>query len=323
MIVLGLESTAHTFGVGITDGKKELANQMVMYKPKGGIHPREASQFMAKNAHQVLKKALGDSGLGITDIDGIAVANGPGLGPCLRVGVSLASFLASYLNIPLVGVNHCIAHIEVGKHDLGFKDPLITYVSGANTQIIGLAGGRYRIYGETLDIGLGNAIDVLGRELGLEFPAGPKIEQLAKDGKEFIELPYTIKGMDLSFSGLLTASKKMVGKSSPEDLAFSFQETIFSMLVEVSERALAHTNKKEVLLVGGVAQNSRLNEMFKKMTKPHSAKFGSPIPSHNRDNGFMIALTGWKMIKSGITTPIKKIGIRQDWRTNSVDISWK
>ncbi len=322
MIVLGIESTAHTFGVGITDGKRELANEKVIYKTMGGIHPREASQFMSKNAHQVLKSALDKADLSLNDIDGIAFAQGPGLGPCLRVGGTLAIFLAEQYGKPIVGVNHCIAHIEVGKWDLGFKDPLVVYVSGANTQILGLAGGRYRIFGETLDIGLGNAIDVLGRAMGLEFPAGPKLEILAKNGKKLIELPYTVKGMDLAFSGLLTASKKLVGKVKNEDLAYSFQETIFAMLVEVSERALAHTKKKEVMLVGGVAQNTRLREMFENMVKPHDAKFGSPKPAYNGDNGFMIALTGWKMFESGIKHDPKNLAVKQDWRTDDVEISW-
>ncbi len=322
MIVLGIESTAHTFGVGITDGKKELANEKVTYKTTGGIHPREASQFMGKNAHVVLENALESAGLNIKDIDGIAFARGPGLGPCLRVGGTMALFLAKHYNKPIVGVNHCVAHIEVGKWELGYKDPLVVYVSGANTQILGLAGGRYRIFGETLDIGLGNAIDVLGRSLGLEFPAGPKIESLARNGKRLVELPYTVKGMDLTFSGLLTAAKKLVGKETPENIAFSFQETIFAMLVEVSERALAHTKKREVLLVGGVAQNKRLREMFEKMVKPHNAKFGSPKPEYNGDNGFMIALTGWKMLNSGIAHDKGKLNVLQDWRTNQIEIRW-
>ncbi len=323
MIVLGIESTAHTFGIGITDGKRELANEKVMYKTSGGIHPREASQFMASNAHRILERALMKAELSMDDIDGIAFAQGPGLGPCLRVGGTLAVFLADHYEKPIVGVNHCIAHIEVGKWDLGFKDPLVVYVSGANTQILGLAGGKYRIFGETLDIGLGNAIDVLGREMGLEFPAGPKIEKLAKRGKKLLDLPYTVKGMDLSFSGILTAGKKLVGKEKPEDIAFSFQETIFSMLVEVSERALAHTKKKEVMLVGGVAQNSRLRGMFEKMVKPHDAKFGSPKPEYNGDNGFMIALTGWKMLNSGITHNISELRVKQDWRTDDVEVLWE
>ena len=320
MIVLGIESTAHTFGVGITDGKKELANERGMYRTSGGIHPREASQFMAKNAHLVLERSLAASGLSIEDIDGIAFARGPGLGPCLRVGGALALFLGDQYKKPVIGVNHCIAHIEVGKWELGFKDPLIVYVSGANTQILGLAGKRYRIFGETLDIGLGNAIDVFGRALGLEFPAGPKIEEMARGGNKLIDLPYTVKGMDLAFSGLVTATKKLLGKSKNEDLAYSFQETIFSMLVEVSERALAHTKKREVLLVGGVAQNKRLKEMFNEMTKPHGARFGSPNPDYNGDNGFMIALTGWKMMKSGIKQT--DLEIKQDWRTDDVEINW-
>ncbi len=322
MIVLGIESTAHTFGVGITDGKRKLANKRVMYKTKGGIHPREASQFMATNADQVVKSALEEAGLGIDDIDGIAFARGPGLGPCLRVGGTLATFLAKQYEKPIVGVNHCIAHIEVGKWDLGFKDPLVIYVSGANTQILGLAGRRYRIFGETLDIGLGNAIDVLGREMGLEFPAGPKIEQMAREGRNYIELPYTIKGMDLTFSGVLTAAKRLVGKVNKNDLAYSFQETVFAMLVEVSERALAHTKKKELMLVGGVAQNKRLCEMLSDMVKPHQARFGVPKAEYNGDNGFMIALTGWKMFNAGIRHDINDLHVLQDWRTDDVEIAW-
>ena len=322
MIVLGIESTAHTFGVGITDGKNELANEKATYRTTGGIHPREASQFMSEKAHLVLKTALEKSGLSMKDIDGIAFARGPGLGPCLRVGGTMALFLAKHYDKPIVGVNHCVAHIEVGKWELGYKDPLVVYVSGANTQILGLAGGRYRIFGETLDIGLGNAIDVLGRALGLEFPAGPKLESLAREGKKLIELPYTVKGMDLTFSGLLTAAKKLVGKENTKDIAFSFQETIFAMLVEVSERALAHTKKKEVLLVGGVAQNKRLREMFEEMVRPHNAKFGSPKPAYNGDNGFMIALTGWKMLNAGIRHDKKELNVLQDWRTDQVEIKW-
>ncbi|MCD6414028.1 MAG: tRNA (adenosine(37)-N6)-threonylcarbamoyltransferase complex transferase subunit TsaD, partial [Candidatus Diapherotrites archaeon] len=250
MLCLGIESTAHTFGLGLTDGKKELLNRKVMYTSKGGIHPRDASQFLTEKAPSLFR------GIDLDAVDIIAFSQGPGLGPCLRVGSAIAKSLSLYYGKPLIGVNHCIAHIEVGKWDTGCKDPLVVYVSGANTQVIGLKGGRYRVYGETLDTGLGNAIDVFGRTLGLDFPAGPKLEKLAKNGKELIELPYTVKGMDLAFSGLVTAAQKkakQLPKSRLSDLSFSFQETIFAMLVEVSERALAHTEKKEVMLVGGVA----------------------------------------------------------------------
>ncbi|MCD6522924.1 MAG: bifunctional N(6)-L-threonylcarbamoyladenine synthase/serine/threonine protein kinase [Candidatus Diapherotrites archaeon] len=320
MICLGIESTAHTFGVGITDGRKCLANRKLMYRAKGGIHPREAAQYMTDNAHLVLKEAIEEADISMDDIGLFAFAQGPGLGPCLRVGAAIARVLSLRYKKPIVGVNHCIAHVEVGKWDGKLKDPLVVYVSGANTQILGLAKKRYRIYGETLDIGLGNAIDVFAREFGVPMPGGPWLEKTAKKGKRYIELPYTVKGMDLAFSGLLTAAKKLARKKNRYDLCYSFQETLFGMLVEVSERALAHTKKREVLLVGGVAQNKRLNNMFNEMCRFHNAKFFVSKPEYNADNGFMIALTGLKMFKAGVRQ--KDLHINQKWRTDEVEVIW-
>lgn len=317
MICLGIESTAHTFGVGIFDGRAR-ANEKAVYRTKGGIHPREASQFMCSHAAEVMQNALDKADVRLEDIDLFAFAQGPGLGPCLRVGAAIAQTLSEYYDKPLVGVNHCVAHIEVGKW-MGVKDPLVVYVSGANTQIIGLNGGKYRVYGETLDIGLGNAFDVFGRSLGLEFPAGPKIEELAAKGKKFHELPYTVKGMDLAFSGLVTAATKK--KIQKNDLCYSFQETAFGMLVEVSERALAHTKKKELMLVGGVAQNKRLCEMLSQMAKEHKAKFIVPENQYNADNALMIALTGLKMRQACVRQ--KDFSTDQRWRTDEVDVKWE
>ena len=128
-------------------------------------------------------------------------------------------------------------------------DPIVLYASGANTQVIGYLNGRYRIFGETLDIGLGNALDKFARSRDLPHPGGPAIEEMARKGS-YIELPYTVKGMDLAFSGLVSAAKEI--RAPIEDVCFSLQETAFAMCVEVSERALAHAEKEEILLVGGV-----------------------------------------------------------------------
>lgn len=283
----------------------------------GGIHPREASQFMSAHVGEVIQGALDKANLSFSDIDLFAFSQGPGLGPCLRVGAAVARTLSEYYGKPLVGVNHCVAHIDAGKLG-GVEDPLVVYVSGANTQILGLNGGRYRIYGETLDIGVGNALDVFGRSLGLEFPAGPKVEQLALKGKNYHELPYSVKGVDLAFTGLVTAATKL--KLPKNDLCYSFQETVFGMLVEVSERALAHTKKKELMLVGGVAQNKRLCQMLSAMAKEHGAKFVTPKNEYNADNGLMIALTGWKMHKAGVKQ--KDFKTNQRWRTDEVAICW-
>ena len=136
-VCIGIESTAHTLGVGIFKGKRMLANEKDMYRPKkGGIHPRVAADHHAEVFGSVLKAAFEKSRLAWADVDFIAYARGPGLGPCLKVGMAGASAIASKLRIPLVPVNHCAAHVEIGAHYCKMKDPLMLYVSGGNTQIV-------------------------------------------------------------------------------------------------------------------------------------------------------------------------------------------
>jgi len=276
ILCLGIESTAHEFSLGIvsSDGKI-LANVGRTYVPeKGGIHPRESAQFFTAVAGEVLDGVLKKSKVKSSDIDAIAFSQGPGLGPCLRTGATVARALATYLGVPLVGVNHCVAHIEIGKLLTGVKDPLTLYVSGGNTIVAAYEAGRYRVFGETLDIAVGNCLDVFAREAGLSHPGGPAIEKLAAKGKNFIQLPYVVKGMDLSFSGLLTAATRKFNEGCKiEDVCFSLQEVAFSMLAEVTERALAHTEKPEVLLTGGVAANKRLESMINSIAEEHEARF--------------------------------------------------
>ncbi len=323
MIVLGIESTAHTFGVGVVDEEgRILADQRIQYRPKeGGIRPRESAQMMSEKGAEVIAAALEEAGITIEDVEGIAFAIGPGLGPCLRTGAIAARFLARRFNKPLIGVNHCIAHIEIGKLVENIRDPLVVYLSGANTQIIALSNGRYRIFGETLDIGLGNLLDSWGRAVGIPFPAGPKIEELARHGKKFIDLPYTVKGSDLAFSGLYTAAVRAVEKYPVEDVAYSLQEVAFSMVAEVAERALAHTEKKEVLLVGGVAANRRLQEIIQTMAEDHGASFHVVPLRYAADNGVMIAWTGLLMLRAGMQTPIDE-PVNPKFRTDQVEVRW-
>ncbi len=325
MICLGIESSAYVFGVGIINEKGEiLANEKFFFKPEPGkgMIPREAAEAHAKNSVNVLKNALKKTSLNLKDIDIIAFTQGMGIPNNLRVGAALARFLAQKFNKPLIGVNHAIAHIEIGKLTTGAKDPIIVFLSGGNTQIIAFAEGRYRIFGETQDIAIGNAIDMFARELGFEMPGGPKIDELAKKGK-YIELPYVVKGMDVSFSGILTeAIRKLKKGYKPEDIAYSFEETCFAMLVEVAERALAHTGKNEVLLVGGVAACERLREMFRIMCKERNAKMYVVKKEFSGDNGVMIAWTGLLAYKSGKLTKLKESGIRRNWRIDEVEISW-
>ena len=330
-IILGIESTAHTFGIGIVKDGKILANVRDMYTTEqGGIIPSESAKHHERVFEELYKKAIETSKIKEEDIDAIAFSQGPGLAPCLLVGLRKAKELSLRLNKPIVGVNHCVAHLEVGKIT-GAKDPVMLYTSGANTQIIAYASGKYRVFGETLDIGVGNFIDNFARYSGIGFPGGPAIEKLAKEGKNYIELPYKVKGMDITLSGILTNLKQKVesGKYSKEDLAYSLQETVFAMLVETAERALAHTGKKELLLGGGVACNSRLQEMCKIMCeeREEKVKFFCPERSLLVDNGAMIAFLGEVMFKakSNIFTKenIKDLDINASERTDDIEVNWK
>jgi len=324
MICLGIESTAHNIGVGIVNDQGQiLANVVKKYSsPKGGIHPREAAIFMMENFPKVLKEALDRSGLTIDQIDLIAFSKAPGLGPCLRVGATFARYLALKYDKPLVGVNHCIAHIEIGRLSCGIKDPVTLYVSGGNTQVISYAQGRYRVFGETLDIGIGNLLDHIAIDLGLGFPGGPKIEQLALKGKRLIDLPYPVKGQDIQFSGVLTKVRKIKDQYSPEDIAFSVQEHVFAALVEITERCLSLLEKDEVLLVGGVARNKRLRQMLETMTKDRGARFYVPEFDLCDDNGAMIAWTGVLKYKYSGPDKLEDTIPKQKERTDEVEIPW-
>ncbi|MFW6040412.1 MAG: bifunctional N(6)-L-threonylcarbamoyladenine synthase/serine/threonine protein kinase [Thermoplasmatota archaeon] len=323
MITLGIEGTAHTIGVGIVNNKGDiLANESESYHPeKGGIHPREAANHHSNKIAPLISRAINVGEIDKEDIDVIAFSQGPGLGPCLRTAATAARSLSLDLDVPLVGVNHCIAHIEIGRLRTLAEDPVLLYVSGGNTQIIAFSLGRYRVFGETLDIGLGNMLDKFGREKGMTFPAGPEIEKRAKKGNRLIELPYSVKGMDLSFSGIMTAALNM--DEDIDDICYSIQETTFAMLTEVTERALAHTRKEEVLLGGGVTRNLRLREMIDIMVKERGASSYAPEGEYCVDNGAMIAWTGWVMYNAGYEITIENSGIKQNFRTDEVEVIWR
>jgi len=290
--ILGIESTAHTLGVGIiTSEGKTLANEKDTLTTKSGegFLPRDAAEHHYAIISELVNRAFDKANITINDIDLIGFSQSPGLGQCLEAGATFARYLSLKYNKPLMGVNHCVAHLEIGKLHTGLKDPLFIFVSGANTQIIAYKNKHYRIYGETLDMGLGNAIDQLGRELGIGFPAGPVLDKMYFEKKKYIELPYTVKGMDLAFSGILTAAKQMVGKERKEDLAYSFLHNSYAMLLEVVERALSYSGKSEVCLVGGVAASKALNSMITVMAEDRGVKY-KPCPlEYCGDNGLMIA----------------------------------
>ena len=325
MICLGIESTAHTFSCAVIEKKQKtgkiLSDVRKIYKPPEGegIHPREASRHHIENSSSVLKQSLDEAKIKINDLDMIAYAGGPGLGPCLRVGAVVARSLSSYYDIPIYPVNHAIGHIELGKLLTGAKNPLVLLVSGGHTMILAFSSGRWRVFGETLDITLGQLLDQFGRSLGFASPCGKKIEDLANKSTNYIDLPYVVKGNDVSFSGLLSAAKQSTSKGI-EDACYSLQETAFAMIAEATERALAFTRKNEIMIVGGVAANKRLSSMLKDVCKRQKAKFFVVPLNYAGDCGSQIAWTGIRESSVSSGAKIKDTFVKQSWRLDSVDV---
>lgn len=279
---IGFEGSANKIGVGVVRDGEIIANVRQTYiTPPGegkfnrwillrinnlehrcrlflGFLPRETAQHHRQVILQILKEAMTVSGLTPAEIDVVCFTKGPGMAPPLLTVAIVARTIAQLWNKPLLGVNHCIGHIEMGRLITNANNPTVLYVSGGNTQVIAYSLKRYRIFGETIDIAIGNCLDRFARIIKLSNDPSPgyNIEQLAMKGKRFLPLPYAVKGMDVSFSGLLSHIEKFVkvqnsksndeDKYSDEDLCFSLQETMFAMLVEITERAMAHCGSQEV-----------------------------------------------------------------------------
>jgi N6-L-threonylcarbamoyladenine synthase len=325
--VLGVESTAHTFSSSVvTSGGRILSNVKSVYAAKegGGIHPFEAALHHFESASRVLGDSVSEAGVELGDLGAVCYSMGPGLGPCLRVGAVASRTLASSLGVPLVPVNHAVGHIELGCLLCEADDPVVLLVSGGHTMVIAHSGLRWRVLGETLDLTLGQLLDQFGRHSGLASPCGRTIEEAAARSSNYLKLPYSVKGNDVSFSGLLTAAKNLKdGGVSFDDVCFSIQETAFAMVVEVTERALAFTGKREVMIVGGVAANRRLSEMMTRMVARHSAKFKVMPLEYSGDCGAQIAWTGHLCSKSGISVPVAEAAVKQSWRLDTVDTPWR
>jgi len=328
MLCLGVESSAHTFGCSVVDSVGNVLSDArdVFKAAEGkGIHPRDASRHHIEVSSKILKQSLSCAGVSIKDIDIVGYAAGPGLGPCLRVGAVLARTVASFYKKPIVPVNHAIGHIELGTMLTGALDPLVLLVSGGHTMILAFSYGRWRVFGETLDITVGQLLDQFGRRLSFASPCGGRIEQLARQSSgNYVFLPYIVKGNDVSFSGLLTAAIKLVSELHHDDVCYSLQETAFAMLAEVVERALSFTSKKEMMIVGGVAANKRLGEMLESACNRQGAKlFACPIKFAG-DNGAQIAWTAlqeYRATKKRVN--IEEAFIEQSWRLDRVDVNWR
>ena len=321
--VLGLEGTAWAASAAVFDaGADDLVHlETDPYEPaSGGIHPREAAEHLQGALPGVVEGALDAAG---GDVDAVAFSRGPGLGPCLRLCGTAARTLAQALDVPLVGVNHMLAHLEVGRHLAGVDDPVGLNASGANAHLLGYRAGRYRVLGETMDTGVGNALDKFARHVGFDHPGGPKVEAAAEGGA-LVDLPYVVKGMDFSFSGLTSAAQAAVDDGADlADVCFSLQETTFAMLAEVAERALSLTGRDALVLGGGVGRNARLREMLAGMCEARGASFFAPEPRLLGDNAGMIAVLGAKMAEAGDTLPVDDSAVRPEFRPDEVPVTWR
>lgn len=325
MRCLGIESTAHTFGAGVADADGIVDHAKRMYEPvEGGIHPREAAEHHYAHALETLNNTLDAADTTMGEMDAVAFARGPGMPPSLDVGAVVARALAAKHDIPLYGVNHVLAHIEVGRLETEADDPVVLFVSGGNSQVLAYAGGRYRVFGETLDIAIGNALDKLARTMDVPHPGGPVIEELAAQGEELLELSYTVKGMDFSFSGILTEAQRCYAEgAAKEDVCFAFQEHTYAMLVEATERAMAHLGKDEVLLTGGVAANDRLRTMLDTMAADRGATAYVVPHRYAMDNGAMIAWLGVLAAQHRDSDLLGETRIDPDWRPEEVPVPWR
>ena len=335
-VVLGIEGTAWAASAAVYDAATgEVVIETDAYQPdSGGIHPREAAEHMQERIPGVVESALDEARDWARDrdpgsdpdrapIDCVAFSRGPGLGPCLRVVGTAARSVSQALDVPLIGVNHMVAHLEIGRHLSGFDSPVCLNASGANAHLLGFHNGRYRVLGETMDTGVGNAIDKFTRHVGWSHPGGPKVEAAATDG-EYVDLPYVVKGMDFSFSGIMSAAKYAYDDNTPvEDVCCGLQETVFAMLAEVSERALSLTGSDELVLGGGVGQNRRLQAMLAGMCEARGASFYVPEDRFLRDNAGMIAVLGAKMFEAGDTLPIEESRVRPNFRPDQVPVTWR
>ncbi|ORX97947.1 O-sialoglyco protein endopeptidase-like protein [Clohesyomyces aquaticus] len=355
MIALGLEGSANKIGIGIISHPSPskppliLANLRHTYiSPAGeGFLPKDTALHHRAWVVRLIKQAVRQAGVAVEDIDVICYTKGPGMGAPLQSVALAARTVALLWGKPMVGVNHCVGHIEMGRSITRASNPVVLYVSGGNTQVIAYSSQRYRIFGETLDIAIGNCIDRFARTLMIPndpFP-GYNVEQMAKKGSNLVDLPYAVKGMDASFSGILAAADTLasqIDENLPEskrlktedeegrqvlvtkaDLCFSLQETVFAMLVEITERAMAHVGSSQVLVVGGVGSNERLQQMMGMMARDRG---GSVFATDERfciDNGIMIAHAGLLEYETGVVTRLEDSTCTQRFRTDEVFVGWR
>ena len=303
--ILGIESSCDETAIAVVkNGREILSNvinsQIPIHEKFGGVVPEIASRCHIEVINQIMKKALAEANIELKDIDAIAVTQGPGLVGALLVGVSYAKGLAYASGKPLVAVNHLEGHIAANYLCFKELEPpfLCLQISGGNTQLIEVNGyNDFKVLGKTRDDAVGEAFDKVARVVGLGYPGGPKVDNLAKEGNPVYDLPRTnLEGLDFSFSGIKTAVINLNHKDpniNKADLCASFQQAVTDMLITNSIKAINQTNSKKFVIAGGVSRNSYIRKAFTDLGKEMNLEIYYPEPILCTDNGAMIAAQGY------------------------------
>ncbi len=311
ILTLGIESSCDETSVSVVkNGREVLSNvinsQVPIHEKFGGVVPEIASRNHVEAISSVTKKALEDAKVTFDDIDAICVTYGPGLVGTLLVGVSYAKALSYATGIPLVPVNHIEGHIAANYITFKKLEPpfLCLVVSGGHTHLVHIKDyTKFDILGSTRDDAIGEAYDKVARVIGLEYPGGPKIDKLAKEGNPNIELPEThFDNLDFSFSGIKTAVLNLHHKNptiNKANLCASFEKATTDVLLENTKRALEKLKLNKVALAGGVSANSYIREQFLKLGQEEKIEIYYPELKLCTDNAAMIASAGYYRYLSG------------------------
>jgi N6-L-threonylcarbamoyladenine synthase len=326
VLVLGVETSCdETAASVVEDGRRVrsdvVASQIAVHAPYGGVVPEVASRRHVATIVPVIRRAVSDAGVGLADLDAIAVTCGPGLVGALLVGVETAKALGYALGKPVVGVNHLAGHLAAAfLEDPSLPGPpayphLALLVSGGHTALIRVDGpGQTRLLGSTRDDAAGEAFDKVGKMLGLGYPGGVKIDKLAATGDAtVVALPRALRGrddIDFSFSGLKTAvATLLAGAALPEgqalaDFCASFQAAVVDVLVRKSRRALEREGLRELVVCGGVAANRGLRAALAAAAAEDGFRLLIPPPKRCTDNASMIAAAGSQLVARGARAPL-------------------
>lgn len=317
MIILGIETSCDETAIGVVDDTfrvlANLSKTHLEHSAFGGVVPEIASRMHTKLIFPMTEQALKRAGITLNEIDGIAVTYGPGLVGSLLIGLAYGKSLAYLFQKPFVGVNHLEAHMFSIFLNGGLpKEPyLFLIVSGGHTELVVMhKPGEYEFLGGTVDDAAGEALDKFAKMLGLPYPGGPVIDEMAKGGNpSFFHFPRArVQGLNFSFSGLKTAALYYIKEKGMEyvkqniiDIAASYQEAVVDMLLMKVERALKQTGIRNLGVVGGVSMNSRIRKKFQE--EMGSVRLLFPEPQYTVDNGAMIAAVGAFYLTQGIQHP--------------------